>query len=295
MLNNIEENFIFEFLEDFPEPDLFSIALNITKHNITPSNRQDALKIICLHSTCVETVLEKRKITKSYLSQFLHKNHIPITDSWDKPALIRKVIEHWNIKNPLASIKSESNLDHVQNASSSGNPYNDNIQSQIPDHNSSQEYYYQLARQFSDWYYTLINDENLSNLGPEHFFTDSRMKLELQDRHSTDVTEATNSTDIVQALRDVKLRYNFKFLPNLNPDAIRYNADIHGQVMVMVGGTLHTNASQVVGLFEQMFLLIRDPSDNNNWKVKNSKVMLRSSNAIEQAPAQASSALELYS
>lgn len=169
------------------------------------------------------------------------------------------------------------------------------MQSEIPNHETSQEYYFQLARQFSDWYYSLINEEDLSNLGPEHFFADSRMKLALQDKNCTDITEAHNSTDIVEVLRDIKMKYNFKFLPNLTPDAIRYKADVHGQVMVMVGGTLHTNASQVVGLFEQMFLLIRDPSDNNNWKVKNSNVMLRSSNAIEGAPSQVTSVLELCS
>lgn len=53
MLNNFEEKFIYEFLEDFPEADLFAVALNITKHNITPSNRHgkfsELFVIHCLH------------------------------------------------------------------------------------------------------------------------------------------------------------------------------------------------------------------------------------------------------
>lgn len=110
------------------------------------------------------------------------------------------------------------------------------------------------------------------------------MKFALQDKNCTDVTEAKSSNDIAGVLRDIKLKYNFKFLPNLAPNAVQYKADIHGQVVVMVGGTLHSNSSQVVGLFEQMFLLIRDPSDNNNWKIKNSQVMLRSANpAVESS------------
>lgn len=121
------------------------------------------------------------------------------------------------------------------------------------------------------------------------------MKLALQDENCTDVTEASSSTDVAEVLRSVKLKYNFKFLPNLAPNAVRFNADIHGQVMVMVGGTLHSGSSQVVGLFEQMFLLIRDPSDHNNWKIKNSQVILRSSNAAIEAPVPTESMLGICS
>lgn len=56
------------------------------------------MNIICQHSERIESVLEKKKITKSYICQYLHKSKVSITFSWDKPALIRKLLEFWNVK-----------------------------------------------------------------------------------------------------------------------------------------------------------------------------------------------------
>lgn len=56
------------------------------------------MNIICQHSENVTSILEKKKITKTYLSKFLHDNGISIINAWDKPSLIRKVLEFWNIQ-----------------------------------------------------------------------------------------------------------------------------------------------------------------------------------------------------
>lgn len=153
-----------------------------------------------------------------------------------------------------------------------------NIQNVNEEQNST-DYFKQLSYEFSNWYYSLLNDEDSSKMGPEHFFVDSQIKLALHGENCTDVVEASNSTSVVETLRDIKLKYNLKFLPNLTPNAIKYECDIHGQVMLMVNGTLHSNTTQVVGVFEQIFLLIRDISDNNNWKIKRSQIVLRSMNS----------------
>jgi Domain of unknown function (DUF4518) len=54
----------------------------------------------------------------------------------------------------------------------------------------------------------------------------------------------------------------------------------HGIVLILCCGTLHTHASVSVGVFESVFGLMRDPFSENNWKIKNIKMQLRSSSAI---------------
>ena len=144
--------------------------------------------------------------------------------------------------------------------------------------NSQQSSYYgQLTTKFSEWFYSLIN--NPISLGPEHFFIDAQMKIALEDQTSSEVIEAATSADVAQALYTLQMKYRLGFLPNLSPDAIKYQTSAHGQIMLMVCGSLQSlNVSQIVGLFEQMFLLLRDGSDNANWKIKNSHMRLRLTN-----------------
>lgn len=104
------------------------------------------------------------------------------------------------------------------------------------------------------------------------------MQVALLNGDSTDMIEAKNSNHVAETLRGLKVQYNLKFLPNLAPGAIKFEYDIHGQVKLFASGTLHSNVGQVVGVFEQRFLLIRDIADNENWKIKSSQVILRNSN-----------------
>lgn len=143
------------------------------------------------------------------------------------------------------------------------------------------DYYTRLCYEFSKWYYSLLNDDDLSKLGPEHFFDESQMQVALlsgdDDAVTTDTMEAHDSQHAAAALRQLKARFRLKFLPNLAPGAIQLEHGIHGQVKLFVSGTLHAqDGHEVVGLFEQRFLLIRDFADNENWKIKGSQVVLRS-------------------
>lgn len=53
----------------------------------------------------------------------------------------------------------------------------------------------------------------------------------------------------------------------------------HGIVLILCCGTLHTNASVSVGIFESVFGLMRDPFSENNWKIKSVKMQLQSTSS----------------
>lgn len=53
--------------------------------------------------------------------------------------------------------------------------------------------------------------------------------------------------------------------------------EVHGLVLILCCGTLHTHESVSVGVFESVFGLMRDPFSDNNWKIKNIKMQLQSS------------------
>lgn len=113
------------------------------------------------------------------------------------------------------------------------------------------------------------------------------MQVALLNGDSTDTIEAKNSNHAAETLRGLKVQFNLKFLPNLAPGAVQFEHDIHGQVKLFVSGTLHSNTGEVVGVFEQKFLLIRDLADNENWKIKKSQIILRSANNALQSSSTA--------
>merc|ERR1719400_1429931 len=90
---------------------------------------------------------------------------------------------------------------------------------------------------------------------------------------------------LVNVFRDHKLKCN----PNLCEEGVRGRLSPHGLVMVLACGTLH-NQNNVCGVFEQVFGLVRDPTAENNWKIKNTEARLVAGE-VQQQPKLTSSSL----
>lgn len=128
-----------------------------------------------------------------------------------------------------------------------------------------------LAEQFSDWFYKLLNKNELA---AEHFFPDGVLNLTLVLNGDTNIHNVCNDPiAITDTIQNLKNQYNLLFNPNLMKDSLKSHMDCHGLVVVFVGGTLHEN-SVCVGVFEQMFALARDPLAENNWKIKKTDIRL---------------------
>jgi len=146
----------------------------------------------------------------------------------------------------------------------------------------------EMAHQFTNWFYSLLNQ---CQLGMEHFWQDCSMCLVLSSETDCSKLDIKNSAaDVVQLIWDTKTRNNLHFNPNLSSEGVQGRTDVHGLVMVLVCGTLHLQ-DRCVGIFEQLFDLIRDPSACNNWKIKHTNLHLKCASNITNLPTLAEGSL----
>uniref|UniRef100_A0A3B4AM08 Uncharacterized protein n=1 Tax=Periophthalmus magnuspinnatus TaxID=409849 RepID=A0A3B4AM08_9GOBI len=69
------------------------------------------------------------------------------------------------------------------------------------------------------------------------------------------------------------------FSPNLDANGLKTLASPHGLVLVAVAGTIHRDVS-CLGIFEQIFGLIKSPVDNN-WKIKFINLKIRGQDSLK--------------
>lgn len=145
----------------------------------------------------------------------------------------------------------------------------------------------ELAICFSSWFYNLLKSlanctpgANPAEWGPQHFWQDA--KLTVQCNEPTGLQETTvDGADLVsKKFKSMVVVDQLCFNPNISPDSVKGKQSAHGLVIVMVCGTVHRH-KDCLGVFEQSFGLIRDPSEENNWKIKFSKLMLKASGSGE--------------
>jgi hypothetical protein len=153
----------------------------------------------------------------------------------------------------------------------------------------------EMARQFTHWFYSMLNqhDEHHegSRLGVEHFWQDCNMKLVLNSEMGGSKCEVKNSAaNVVQLICSTKTQHNLYFNPNFSCEGVQGKTEYHGLVMVLACGTLHQQDT-CVGVFEQLFGLIRDPLAYNNWKIKYTELNLKSKSIVTSSPTLAEGSL----
>lgn len=137
---------------------------------------------------------------------------------------------------------------------------------------------HQMARMFVKWYYSMSNESQQSGaesgtFGAGHFWQDCNLKLVIIAGEEQQVKEVEkNAREVVNELLTFQRQNNLLFNPNI--DETRGMGDPHGLVRIISCGTLH-QLNTCVGVFEQMFGLIRDPFSDNNWKIKFTELHLR--------------------
>jgi len=151
-----------------------------------------------------------------------------------------------------------------------------------------------MAVNFARWYFQLLNssvDTDQTDWGPSHFWPDSSAKVSVMSgTGEQESVEAHHSaSEVCDMLVQVMRRHRLTCNPNLCEEGVRGRLEAHGLVLVLVCGTLHTS-SNVCGVFEQVFGLVRDPGAQNNWKIKNTEARLVAGE-VQQQPKLTSSSL----
>lgn len=143
----------------------------------------------------------------------------------------------------------------------------------------------EFGTQFAVWFYTKLNDvaNAASDFGIEHFFNDATLTLLVNTVGRDNSVEYFDGADLV-VRRLVALITDERLVLNANQseDGVRGMSDPHGRRVVFVCGTIH-RANALLGLFEQQFGLVRDPSAENNWKICFTRLAL-STRAPSQLP-----------
>ncbi|XP_065359190.1 uncharacterized protein C3orf38 homolog [Calliphora vicina] len=258
---------------------LYQLAKSVTKNAIDVPTELDALDSIFLHIPDCTTLLSKRLITKEIIFRYLHKKKVPLTADFTKTQLVKRLIDYW--------YQSYASM-HTQNGCTAVTNYNSNQQNTIStnDHLSSaatsthlqepSEFpIHLLARKFSEWFF---ENYNKNTLKLNDFWLDASLLLQITANDGIDEHMCNDSESILQTLVETRERFGFYFNPNLTHAGVQGRMDVHGLVLVLTCGTLHTE-KDCVGVFECVFGLLRDPFAENNWKTKNIKCILRSKGA----------------
>lgn len=144
-----------------------------------------------------------------------------------------------------------------------------------------------LAEQWAPWFYDLlkscsvnmINDPSqphgMSDWGEHHFWADSRLNIEVTAGTNTTEESYSGAASVSARLYSMVVRESIYLNPNLDKSGINGKLDLRGIVIITVSGTVH-RSSHYVGLFEQAFGLLKDPSVNNNYRIKFTHLRLRS-------------------
>jgi hypothetical protein len=144
-----------------------------------------------------------------------------------------------------------------------------------------------LGEAFVQWFFDMLNShnpckrQNTKDFGPQHFFDDA-MLLVLQrgpgESRSTFSGQQAVSDGFLALVKGEDLLFN----PNCSPGGLMVRTNPHGLVVVLVCGTIH-RGNQCLGVFEQMFGLIKDSCFDDKWKIKISKLKMTAM-AVTQLP-----------
>ncbi|KAF5277092.1 hypothetical protein FQA39_LY06330 [Lamprigera yunnana] len=252
-----------EILSKLDDEDVIALATTVS-HGFLKNkldSREDAIESIIKYSPDLKSILKRKVVTRELLFSYLHESKIPVSLPSSKQDLIELICGHMNLHVvSCEQVKHKIPPDECAN---------------VPDVNM-------LALKFSEWFYTMMNSNE--PIGEEHFWTDSNLKLKLSSDDQNVIEEINhNPQEIIKILFRTKMEHSLYFNPNCLKDGVQGRVDPHGLVAVLVCGTLHSN-SVCVGVFEQVFMLARDPFSSNNWKIKSTELNLRSKNNVQASP-----------
>ncbi|XP_037034693.1 uncharacterized protein C3orf38 homolog isoform X2 [Bradysia coprophila] len=148
---------------------------------------------------------------------------------------------------------------------------------------------HQMSRQFSTWFFKMCNESQLKIVD---FWADAEYSIEMiASGQLVRQEQGSGSQSLLELMQSLHSQDNLLFNPNDCHDGIQGRINVHGLVMVLCCGTLHS-PGVFIGVFECMFGLLRDPYADGNWKIKHLRMRLNSSSPREAPRLEECSYLE---
>ncbi|XP_062982893.1 uncharacterized protein C3orf38 homolog [Elgaria multicarinata webbii] len=264
-----------ELLELLQTDDLLALTDTVTNRLVQPDSRQEAIRAILLYSQSAEELLKRKKVFREIIFKYLATEGVIVPPSSEKHQLVTRAKQHWceQLKT-FASEEKHANTEKPEEGEKQGGDKQDDAKEC---HN--------LGEEFCQWFFGILNAQNPligephGEWGPQHFWDDVILKF-CYNTSEQNMEEYTGAELVsLRLLSLVKEEYLF-LNPNLNAGGLRWAISRHGLVVVAVAGTIHRNTC-CLGLFEQIFGLIRCPFRENTWKIKFVNLKIVGQNALD--------------
>lgn len=135
---------------------------------------------------------------------------------------------------------------------------------------------------FAKTFYNLLNTASGQyehGFNNTHFFGECKLKIMIKGATEDIELEGEGIMQVLNVLSDLKKEHQLYFSPNLTEQGVRSKQDNHGLISAVVCGTLHQRSGPV-GVFEQCFIIAPDPFARESYKIQETVLILRSSNAV---------------
>ncbi|XP_065201276.1 uncharacterized protein LOC135832158 [Planococcus citri] len=190
-----------------------------------------------------------------------------------------------SVMNSHTSIPPNSSLQMYNNNATTPNtsPYAE----AISNHNLAKEVnslaFDDFMVNFAKQFYELLNnqaDGYFHALNQSHFFDECKIAIQIKGE-TEDIEQIGESVrDVLKLLSDLRQEHNLLFNPNLTAEGIRGKTDSHGLIYAVASGTLHHGVGKLVGVYEQSFILRKDPFEQNSCKIADTTLILRSNSSV---------------
>lgn len=177
-------------------------------------------------------------------------------ENFTKLLLIERMIEYWQTRSSSGTVR-EPDQAPVMNPDSISEHFPINI----------------MSRQFCSWFFENFNTDTLKQ---NDLWVDCCLSVRIVAAgKEVNDTETNGNEACLEMLSHLKKQLGILFNPNPCHEGVQGRIDPHGLVVLMCCGTVHSQ-TQCVGLFESAFGLMRDPYNENNWRIRHLKLQIKS-------------------
>ncbi|XP_028846622.1 uncharacterized protein C3orf38 homolog [Denticeps clupeoides] len=236
--------------------DVLALTDTVTGRAITVTSIQEAVAAIVAYSNNAEEFLKRKKVHRDVIFKYLANEGVVTPANAEKHQLIKKTLELWS-SGESESVKVEG--DGLSDLEA-------------------------LGQQFCGWFFHVLNSQNPAfsqtpeEWGANHFWEDARLSLAC-NTGTENKEEFQGSVLVSQRLQALCVEEKLLFCPNTGSQGLRCIASRHGLVAVAVAGTIHREHA-CLGIFEQVFGIIRAPLNKNSWKIKFIHLKIRGQNTL---------------
>ncbi|XP_018584818.1 uncharacterized protein C3orf38 homolog [Scleropages formosus] len=277
-LSSTERRGFIEMFSYLSDSDLRALCDTVTHRMIAVESAAERLEAILTYTRSAEELLRRKKVHRDAIFKYLSDQKVVISPTAEKGELVRRALELWRGVSQVSVLVGDP-TEGISSDCEQGDAWDQPA----------------LAKQFCQWFFQVLNSQNPAlgqeplAWGPQHFWENVTLKLQSwteEEQMDEFYGARLVSLRLLALVREERLLFS----PNLEPHGLKYTSSPHGLVVVAVAGTIHRN-QVCLGIFEQVFGLIRSPLDSYSWKIKFVHLKIRGQNALAGGEAAKSPAL----